>query len=71
MILKFMTFAAVSLLVTALIALGLIVSDRPKEFVQVDEAAGLNFESTLARGISTAPDQSGVTMGDGWNMPVR
>jgi alpha-beta hydrolase superfamily lysophospholipase len=71
MILKVIGFTAVSFAVTALIALGLILSDRPKVFSQIDEAKGLNFESTIARGISDAAEQIGVTMGDSWNMPVR
>lgn len=71
MFLKIITFTAVSLVITVLIALGLIVSDRPIVLPELDAGEGLNFESTIARGISQAPDQTDVVMGDGWKMPVR
>ncbi len=71
MFMKIITFAAVSLVITALVALGLIASQNPKALVESDAAAGLNFESTVARGVSTAPTQVGIEMGDGWQMPVR
>ncbi|MGH1576966.1 alpha/beta hydrolase [Planktotalea sp.] len=68
---KIITFTAINLAITALIALGLIASQNPKALVESDAAAGLNFESTVERGVSTAPAQVGIEMGDGWQMPVR
>jgi alpha-beta hydrolase superfamily lysophospholipase len=68
---KIITFTAVSLVITVLIALGLIISDRPKEFTEADVAGGLDFESTIAREISVVPDQVGIPMADDWDMPVR
>ena len=71
MLMKIMTFTAVSLVITALIALGLIVSDRPKRFTQSEESNGLSFESTVARGFDNVPEQVGIATENGWDMPVR
>ncbi len=71
MLMKIMTFTAVSLVITALIALGLIVSDRPKRFTQSEESNGLSFESTIARGFDNVPEQVGIATENGWDMPVR
>jgi len=71
MFLTLLKFTAVSFCITALIALGLIVSDRPKDFTDEQMSEGLDFESTIARGISDLPDQAHLKMADGWKMPVR
>ncbi len=71
MLLTLLKFTAVSFCITALIALGLIVSDRPKDFTDEQMSEGLDFESTIARGISDLPDQAHLKMADGWKMPVR
>ena len=71
MLIKIISFTAVSLVITALIALGLIISERPKKFSDTDTEGGLDFASTIALGHSEVPAQVGVEMGDGWNMPVR
>ncbi|WP_293444745.1 hypothetical protein [Planktotalea sp.] len=71
MLITVLKFTAVSLVITALVAFGLVLYDRPKTLSDVDEAAGLNFESTVALGISDVPPLKGVTMGKGWDMPIR
>ncbi|MBT5820921.1 MAG: alpha/beta fold hydrolase [Rhodobacteraceae bacterium] len=71
MFLTVLKFTAVSLVITALVALGLILSDRPKNFSDAEDAESLDFESTVALGISDVPPQKGVTMGNGWDMPIR
>ncbi|MGB7317856.1 MAG: alpha/beta fold hydrolase [Planktotalea sp.] len=71
MLMTILKFSAVSLVITALIALGLIASDRPKVFSEKDAEAGLDFESTIARGFAEIPEQNSVKMKDGWDMPVR
>jgi hypothetical protein len=70
MLMKIMTFTAVSLVITVLIALGLIVSDRPKRFTQSEESNGLSFESTVARGFDNVPEQVGIATENGWDMPL-
>lgn len=71
MFLKSITFIAISLAVSGCVALGLILSQGPKALAEADATGGLNFESTIARGISDAPDPVGIKMNDSWNMPVR
>jgi pimeloyl-ACP methyl ester carboxylesterase len=71
MIFTIVKFAAISVCITLAIALVLIVSDRPKDFSDVAGAGGPDFQGTIDRGISSAPEQIGVTMRDGWDMPVR
>lgn len=65
MLITVLKFTAVSLVITALVAFGLVLYDRPKTLSDVDEAAGLNFESEVALGISDMPPLKGVTMGKG------
>ena len=55
MFLTMLKFTAVSLVITALVALGLILSDRLKNFSDAEKAEGLDFESTVALGISDVP----------------
>lgn len=50
MITKLLTFLGISLLITLLIALGLIVSQRPKG--AVSETGGLNFDDLLSRDLA-------------------
>ena len=74
MLMKLFVFVGISFCVTAAIALGLILSQSPKNLDESDTAAssgGLDFQSTIARGISDAPEPSEVEMSDGWDMPVR
>jgi pimeloyl-ACP methyl ester carboxylesterase len=71
MLMKFISFSAVILVFPALVALGLIISDSTKELSDADTKGGLDFATTIALGYSEVPDQVGVQMGDGWNMPVR
>ncbi|WP_439150145.1 alpha/beta hydrolase [Sulfitobacter sp.] len=71
MFMKIISFTAVSLVITALVALGLILSERPKELSNADTEGSLDFASIIALGHSEVPDQLGVEMGDGWNIPVR
>lgn len=69
--LKIIMFIAISFVITGLIALGLIASDRPVAQADVANGAGLDFQSTIERGVSAAVAQRGVPMTDGWSMPVR
>ena len=71
MLKKIVSFAVVSFVITGLIALGLIVSERPEELSGVNSEGGLDFAATIALGHSEVPPQTDVEMGDGWNMPVR
>jgi pimeloyl-ACP methyl ester carboxylesterase len=57
MIFTIVKFAAISVCITLAIALVLIVSDRPKDFSDVAGAGGLDFQGTIDRGISSAPEQ--------------
>jgi alpha-beta hydrolase superfamily lysophospholipase len=68
---KIISFTAVSLVITLLIAIGLILSAWPKDLADGDTEGGLDFASIIALGHADVPDQVDIEMGDGWNMPVR
>jgi len=65
-----MIFAAVSIAITAMIALGLIVSQRPAK-LSGEAEGGLNFNTIVAAGIADMPAPQPIAMRDGWPMPVR
>ena len=68
---KTVIFVSLGLLIPLLIALGLIVSESPRELGDVPTKGGLDFENTIASGLSNVPDPEKVKMDDGWDMPVR
>jgi len=63
-------FAAVALVITLVIALGLILSQRPKSLVANSEG-GLNFDQTLARRAALPMAVSEVPMRNGYPLKVR
>ncbi len=72
MIVNILSFIAIGCVITAMIALGLIITDRPEQLTDIDAAGGLDFTSPIALGPSEMPaEQTAVEMGDGWAMPVR
>ena len=71
MISKVLLFFATGICIAALIAFGLIVSDRPKDLAETEANEGLEFSGVLTRGLSNIPDPIGIQMEDGWSMPVR
>ena len=68
---KIVFFLAISILITASIALVLIVSDRPKDLAELHADGGLEFGSVIAHGLSNIPEPKSIQMADGWEMPVR
>lgn len=71
MIAKIFFFIVTSICITGLIAIGLIVSESPKEIAEDDAEGGLEFTSILKVSFTDIPVQTGIQMDDGWSMPVR
>ena len=68
MIVRMLSFIAISLAITAAIALGLILSQSPSG---MDGEGGLDFASTLAQRGGTVPPTTGLAMRDGYEMQLR
>lgn len=68
MIMKLLTFAAISLGISGLLALGLILSQRPITLTGTD---GLDFTQTLKQGALSMPELEGIEMRDGYALQVR
>ena len=71
MLLSILKFLAVSLVITALIPFGLILSQWPSKTEVVQNGDTLDFESAIGSDRSNLPDPTLITMRDGWSMPVR
>lgn len=71
MILNIIKFLAIGLAITAAIALGLIASQSPKKRAATGDDDGLLFSTLLGGSALDVPALQGVTMRDGWDMPVR
>lgn len=71
--LKILSFIAISMAVTAVIAIGLILSQWPRDMragARGGEGASLDFTRQIARNDAPLPLQS-APMRDGWQMPYR
>jgi non-heme chloroperoxidase len=66
---KILSFAAISLCITLVIAVGLILSQRPGPLKPVE--GGLNFDQTLATDRVAPAAQEAVKMRDGFDLHVR
>ncbi|MEN8892844.1 alpha/beta hydrolase [Planktotalea arctica] len=71
MLMKIIKFIAVSLVITALVPLGLIASQWPMKLETIQTGETLNFEAALAGDLETAAEPEQIQMRDGWSMPVR
>ena len=68
MIIKVLKFIAISFVITGVLALGLIATNRP---ITQKPRAGLDFTDVLTQDLSAVIAPKAITMRDGYALPVR